>query len=303
MSATGQELKFSGRVVDKRGNAISSALVETVDSLEIMRCGANGVFHFNVSLDSIEYIVVSRPGFDTKEVQLPANPKDSIIVVLSAAVNQLGRATISAKGGHVQEMTAGKRKTTRDEGCYLSYKDEIALYLPADSLKNGTIKEIGFYIAKDGRHDSRFVAHLYRKDTITGAPGEEITDSLLVLHGSSGGEWVRADLSEKLIQIRSGVFLSMELSLSYADDYFMYEIKANHNYYAGDDSLKTVHNGQVLGLTWLEGQPTVYRRYAHNIYEHKHEDEWFKTLPLVGGHRGKQWITPMMYATYTYIER
>lgn len=299
-----KERTYFGRVTDKGNHGLANVMIETVDGLEVMQCRANGVFSFKANTDTINAIDVLCPGYDTKEVSLEDIGNDSLFIVLTKSNNYLGGATVSAKGGKTEEEVVGVNRGGHSHGCYFSYKDELAVFLKVDSQKNAVIKEVGAYITKEGHPETKFLLHVYRKDSATGAPGDEITDTLLQMQARKGNEWIRADISDRLIQVNGGVFISVEWILGNDNDYFMYPIKDAKNYYAGDDSFKTVFNGQVLGLSWEDGgQPIVYKRYAHNIYDHHNEDVWFKNPPLRGGHKGREWITPMLYYKYSWKDK
>ena len=304
LPALSRDRFIHGRVTDNNQHALATAVIRAEDRKEIFFCDAQGYFRFRANTDSIDAFLISSPGYDTKELIVDDLPEDSVFVTLQKTITVLKSTTIAAKGGELKEVTSGIAHGGHNASCYMEFKDEIAIYLPADESRNGIIKEIGAYITKEGAKDTKFLMHVYRRDTATGAPGEEITDSMLVLNARHGNEWVTADLSDKFIQVKGGVFVSVEWSLNYSSNYFTWDIKGASNYYSGDDSLRTVYNGQVLGLAWGSSRrPIVYRRYAHNIYEHKNEDQWFLTYPLMGGRRFKEWITPMIHLTYTYFEK
>ena len=87
------------------------------------------------------------------------------------------------------------------------------------------------------------------------------------------------------------------------NNYFPVDIpKGYANYYSGEDSLRTVCNGQVLGLAWQQGQSRVYRRYASERDGKGTPGLWHLTLPHKGGHKGQDWMAPMVYYTYSYVD-
>lgn len=296
---------FFGRIVDKGNSGIPNAVLEAEDRNEVYYCNAKGYFRFTANTDSIDAFIVFSPGYDKKEVMVDDMPRDSIFIVIEKSNTLLKGATVAAKGGEMREKISGISNGGHSYGCYFEFKDEIAVFLKADSNNHGLLKEIGAYITKDGAKTAKFILHVYSKDSATGAPGEDITDSLLAVNARKGDEWVTADLGDKLIQVKGGLFVSVEWTLGYENDFYTWDLKSpSTNYYAGDDSLRTVYNGQVLGLTWGNNElPIVYRKYAHNIYEHTNADKWFLTRPLRGGRRFNSWITPMIYLSYTYFEK
>ena len=303
--ATCKEKLVFGRVVNASGVGISNASLQAEDRREIFYCNNKGIFSFRVNTDSIEAFWVISLGYEREEVFVDDMGKDSVIIQLKKSNTVLKEAGVSAKAGRMREGIAGSGKSAHGEGCYLTTKDEIALFFKTDSDRNATLREVNVYITKEGAHSSKFLVHVYARDTLTGGPGEELTDTLLALQARRGNEWVSADLSDKWIPVHGGVYVSVEWVPGYGNDYIPWPVNGN-NYYSGEDSLKGFYNGQVLGLTWIAGpKPIVYRRYARDVFEKdkKNAGKWYLTPPHSGGHRMGQWITPMIYFSYTYLDR
>ncbi|MBC7554492.1 MAG: hypothetical protein H7257_10980 [Taibaiella sp.] len=294
---------FSGKVTDINKKGIAYASLKAVERNEVFYCDGSGKFNFRADTDSIDLLSVTSQGFEAKELETESLSKDSIIIELDRSSRHLKEASIKADGGKIKVDRAGNDKSSHSAGCFLTYKDEIAVYLKIEQEKNAVLKSIAAYITKDGLPATKFLMHVYIKDSATGGPGEEITDSLLVVHGRKGNEWITADLSERILQVKDGIFVSVEWASGYGNDYFPIPLKNATNYYSGNDSLREVFNGQVVGLNWQSGQPQVYRRYARDIYENNNSGKWFLTKPLRGGHKLGLWICPMIYCTYTYLER
>ena len=294
---------FFGRIVNKDNKGIPNSFVKVEKANQTYLCDSKGEFYFKADIAADDSFSFYGQGFDKTTIELDVLPEDSIIVELQKKSNRLQEAVVGAHGGHKREAIAGAGRTGHDAGCYLTFKDEIALFLPVDSLRNGLLNEVNVFITKNGEAvTNKFIVHIYERDS-TGAPGEEVTDSTLVLSARKGNEWVSADLTNKKIQVKGGLFVSVEWVVGYKNDGYPWLINGASNYYAGNDSLRTFYNGQVLGLTWLHDvKPVVYRRYARTTFENTAPDKWFLTPPLVGGRKRNECITPMMYFTYTYVE-
>ena len=298
-----KDRRFYGRVINGAGDGIPNATLQAKDRNEVFYCNSKGIFSFRANTDSIDAFWVICLGYEKEAVFVEDMATDSIFITLQKSNTYLRSASISAKGRRQHESIAGSGKSAHGSGCYLTIHDEIALFLETDAALNATLKEVNVYVTKEGASTNKFLLRVYKKDTVTGGPGEEITDTILILNADRGKEWVGADLSEKLIPVHGGVFVSVTWIAGYGNDDIPWPLKEN-NYYSGEDSLRLFFNGPVLGLTWLAGpQPVVYRRYARNIYENSDEGKWYRTPPHNGGHRLGQWITPMIYLTYTYLER
>jgi hypothetical protein len=303
--ATAASRRFFGRISDKTGNGIPGAHIKVDEHPEVFYCNANGVFSFSYNAGPDDLFVIGSQGFENKEIFASDLIKDSIFIVLDRSITRLAGAGISAKNGRLLKGVSGCDRNSHSASAYMSMYDEIALFCPVDKARNAILKEVGAYVTKEGAVRNQFKLHLYLRDSATGAPGEEITDTMLYMAARKGNEWVTVDLSNFLIQVKNGLFLSMEWIPGATNDYFSWEHRDwKDNYYAGNDSLRTAYHGQVLGMAWDgNDKPVVYRRYATNKYIHKDEDKWFRTNPLKGGRRLGQWICPMLFISYTYLEK
>ena len=294
---------FYGRIITESGKGISMAAVESKDHRYHFQANTNGVFNFKAEVDSVDFFIFSGQGYESKDFLVEDLPDDSIIIELKKKKNVLPTAGVTAKGNKTKRATSGIDRGGMSTGCYLNIYDEIAIYLPAEKTKQGTLNEVGAFIGKGGVASNEFRFHVYARDTTTNAPGEEITDSIVMVHAKKGNEWVSADLTDKFIQIRGGVFVSVEWVIGERNEFLAFDIPNwRTNHYSGEDSLRQSFNGQVLGLDWQDHPAIVYRRYASHKFAHKDEEKWYLTLPLKGGRKGNSTIAPMIYYTYTYID-
>lgn len=296
---------FYGRIKDRSGQGIAGARINVDEKTDVFYCNNSGVFSFNFDGGPEDMLIFSSQGYNKKDAFTDDLPKDSIFITLERSNTQLSVAGVSTKNGKILTEFSGCDNRSHNASSYMSMYDEIALYCPVDSTKNAVLNEIGGYITREGSPDNEFKMHIYRKDAKTGEPGEEITDTLLTMNGRKGNEWVTADVSNFLIQVKEGLFISMEWIPGRMNNYFAWKLRDwRENYYSGQDSIRGSYQGQVLGLAWAGSKkPIVYRRYASNKYDHKDEDKWFRVEPLKGGHRGNQWICPMMYLSYNYMDK
>ena len=178
----------------------------------------------------------------------------------------------------------GKKKLKPFGVCTETYGGESAIYLEADSTKHGYLKEVFVYITKDGLPDTKFRIHVYNVDT-NDLPGRDITDSNVIVHGTTGNEWVSADLSARHIPIKGGIFISVEWIADRGNDP---TLLTKHKY-SEDEKF----NGQVVAFTqgYWQRQSLLYVRNAIK------NGEW-RYLALAGS--AKNILNMMVYATYVY---
>jgi hypothetical protein len=195
-----QQRSFYGRVLDHRLNGIPFAVVEAKDRHEGVYTDENGIFSFRANSDTIKTLVFSCMGYDTKEVDVAEMPRDSIIIALKQKVNQLKEVQIVP--GKDQLRTLGRKKPKHIGDCYRSYGAETAIFLKPESNKSGFLKDILVFITNEGAYNTKFRMHVYEWDSISNLPGRELTDSNLIMQASHGNEWVKADVSSKVIPCR-----------------------------------------------------------------------------------------------------
>ncbi|NDC43351.1 MAG: hypothetical protein EBZ77_17680, partial [Chitinophagia bacterium] len=226
---------FYGRLVTPAGNGVAG-YVASKDRKYVFPTRPDGVFSFRANEDSIDYMVFAAPNYDPKEFLVEDLPEDSIIIELPKHKMVLDEALVKGNGKAVKTAYSGINSGHPATGCYLNIYDELAIYLPAEKGKHGMMGEIGIYIMKEGVITNDFQLHVYNRDSASGGPGEEITDSALVVHARKGGEWVTADLTQKYIPVHEGIFLTVEWLVGTRNDYYPRAIPpTSPNYYAGDD--------------------------------------------------------------------
>ncbi len=277
-----QERPFYGRVIDKDTRmGIPFCIVKVKDRNEGVYTDENGRFSFSANADSARTFIFYCLGYTKLELKATDFTNDTLLVSLHKEFSSLKEVVISDKEGKSKSAWIGKRKSKHVGDCYQKYGEEDAAFLKADKAKKGFLKEVYIYITDEGIPDSKFRVHIYTKDSATNLPAEELTDSNLIVHATTGNEWVKADLSDKRIAVNDGVFVSVEW------------IGGHGNNDKGMQSVKHTevdgHNGQVMGLTrntWKKnGIKYMYHRDAFDT-------QWrFNYSPL---------LCPMIYAKYAW---
>lgn len=283
-----QSRKFYGKVVDVNKKGIPFVLVQLKDKNQGFYCNENGGFAFNLNMDTVKTIVFYCIGYKKHEINVAALSKDSIVIELEEENVNLKEVIVTDKGDkkRIRHGILGKKninnKVQGERGAaYGSLGYEDAIFLKADSNRNGVFEKIFVYVTDEGMPTSKFRVHVYNQDNIdpkTTMPGEDIIDSNVIVQANKGNEWVKVDLSSRRIPIKSGVFISVE-------------------WIGGNAEWKTKYGGraygQVMGVTegyWKRGFITVGRTAF--------DRQW-----VVDAHpvfSKKNLLNYMIYATYTY---
>ena len=276
---------FSGKVIDKeKKTGIPYCVVKAKDRNEGVYTDENGKFSFTSNTDSVKAFIFYCLGYARHEISIAQFPQDSITVELDKEYTNLKETVVVADKGKIRHKILGRKKAKHVSDCYQKYGEEDAVFLHADHLKNGILKQIFVYITNEGIPDTKFRIHVYEKDPVTNMPARELTDSNLIVHANNGNEWVMADLGDKRIHIGAGVFISVEWIAGHGNNGAALQ--------SSKHAVVTSHNGQVLGLQRNYGVPYMYHRYP---FRTDWKSNWDIDLNPA--------LCPMIYGTYTYTRK
>ncbi len=280
LNSFSQERHFFGKVVDKdKKTGIPFCVVKAKDRNEGVYTDENGRFSFTSNTDSVKAFIFYSLGYGRREVACAEFPNDSITVELQKEYTNLKEVVVVPDGK--RRKILGKKKARHMSDCYQKYGEENAVFLRADHLNNGYLKELFVYITDEGIPDTKFRMHVYEKDPVTNMPGTELTDSNLIVHANRGNEWVKADLGNKRIPVGGGVYISVEWIAGHGNNVASMQ-SAKHTEVTG-------HNGQVMGLQRNYGVAYMYHRYPFHT-------EWISNWDA----NLNPALCPMIYGTYTY---
>jgi hypothetical protein len=288
-SSFAQQKTFLGRVIDKESKeGVPYCVVKVKDRNEGVYTDENGRFAFTANRDSEQLFIFYCMGYGRQEIAGSQFGTDSLIIALQKEVSALKEVVIKDVSWKGRSGYIGKKKSKHTGDCYQTYGEEIAVYLKRDKRKTGILKEVSVYITDEGAPDSKFRIHIYGKDSVTNLPAQELTDSNLIVHGTTGNEWVKVDFSNKRIPVKDGVFISVEWIAGHGNT---------------DSTLQSAKhaevrnlNGQVLGLTrnsW-KGKGSVKYVYHKNPFS----NDWSVTFP----HAYSPILCPMIYGKYIYYK-
>ncbi len=283
LNAFSQERVFSGKVVDKDKRGIPFCVVKAKDRNEGVYTDENGRFSFTSNTDSVKAFIFYSLGYAKREVPTAGFPNDTMTIELEKEYTTLKEAVIVADG-KLRHKLLGRKKQKHIGDCYQKYGEEDAVFLRADKLNFGTLKDVSVYITNEGVPDTKFRIHVYEKDPVTNLPGKELTDSNLVVHANAGNEWVKADLSNKRIPVGEGLFISVEWIAGHGNN--------DASLQSSKHTAVTNHNGQVLGLTRNYGVPYMFHRSPFHT-------DWGTTW----GNNFNPMLCPMISGTYTYVKK
>ena len=271
-----------GTVKGEDGKAVEFCNIRALNASYATTSNEHGEFSLVYDTDSCNLLLFSRPGYESKKLKINAG---EMLVVLHPRVNKLKEVVVvPGAEGKIAHGIMGKKHLKPFGICTAETGQERAIYLAADSTRNGELESVFFYITNEGIPTSRFRIHVYDIDTGY-MPGNDLLDSVVILHASSGDEWVSANISSRHIPTGRGRFISMEWITGYGNNPELVDIPRFKGL------LKC--NGQVMSFT------ESYYKKGSLLYS-KGKNGWRYSAARGSSH--KNILNPMVYATYTYVK-
>ena len=276
-----KEHSVFGIVVTTNGKPVDCCIIKVVNQNISASSNARGEFSLTYDDHLSDSLIFYRLGFEARQIFISA---DTLKVILKSTVNNLDEVIVSSRHkGRTRHGVMGKSNLEPFGICTRQIGNESAIFLQANLKRHGQLEKIFFYITNEGIPGSRFRVHVYDIDTAY-LPGNDLLDSVVILHANEGNEWVSVDISSRHITVGRGVFVSMEWISGYGNSEALLTAK---NYPVGD------FNGQVLSFTHgYHKQGSLY--YVRRNKQSKWDYLW------TGGSFAKWVLNPMIYATYTY---
>ena len=297
----GHEKTCKGIVIDKNHHALPFAIIET-DHSDGLVCDSSGRFSFRYNPDSLQYIVVQRRGYEDRKLLTKDLGDDSITVELDRENIKLNEVTIVGTKKRIKEGVLGKRKLSNNGSAYMSYGDELAIYLEnKHQHRNQYLKCIYIYITDEGLPATKFKVHVYGSDSATGNPLNELSKKEIIVHGTKGNEWLKVDVHEQAIPVKDGIFVSVEWTGGYGNDTRDIDIEHPTTYWDGGAGFRRYPehhtiNGAVLALTWKYGiRPLTYQRSKSG-----NKNQWHCVNMPTPGTKMVHGINPMIYCKYSF---
>ena len=127
-----------------------------------------------------------------------------------------------------------------------SIKDnyEVALYMPNNEKGEGIIKNVGFFITKNGKPKTPFRVRIY---AMNDKPTDDLLNMNVIITAKKGEKWLILDVSQYNISIpENGFVVSMEYLFSNNKEYI-------HEFTVFDKNTNTkekrISYGQQIGVT------------------------------------------------------
>jgi hypothetical protein len=180
---------------------------------------------------------------------------------------------IEIKGLKQHLETWGNHRWISSGSFYLdTHGQQTALFIKNEKRCVGNLISSSFYLSKKGNTDAPFRVHVYRPDSITGKPGEEMLPEMIVIKPGSGKGWYKVNLSKYRITLPStGIYIAIEGIFP-----------GDYDAYYTDESMNSSNNeneppDEFEGETISYGQQIGYSGGSENNTWHYSIDRtWFQ---------------------------
>lgn len=249
---------------------------------------------FEIKFNEIELasnnIVVSSIGFE-KKIMEPDSliNKPEIIILLKERTVLLDDVTVSTIRPTKKEKKWGNTSRWNKGSLYLdTHGQQIALFVDNKKEEKGYIKNVSYFLSKDGNVEAPFRVRIMEVDTLNNdAPGKDLISDILVVQPPEDSDgWYDVDLTEYNIKIpEEGFFLGLQGI--YPNDFSSFE---NNSELV--DKLPTppkkqyiprsIHYGQGIGHSGKKGVETWHYSLSHEWFQMEKNNYNVKITTLVG---------------------
>ena len=148
---------------------------------------------------------------------------------------------------------------------------QTALFVNNKKKKKGTISSVSFYLSRKGNTNSPFRVRIYKRETLSAQPGEDLLKEVIIAKPDVKGGWYRIDLSQFHIEApKDGFFVAIEGIFPY--DYLQED--AGFNDFSDNDGFvpNSISYGQRLGYSKKNGKDTWHYSLAHTWFQLKEQN-------------------------------
>jgi hypothetical protein len=187
-------------------------------------------------------------------------------------IEMQGFEVIGAKG---KTERLGNHRLFSQGSFYLdTHGQQTALYIENEEKSAGSLLSVSVYLSKKGNTDAPFRIHVYRRDSITGKPCDELLPEMVILKPNKGKGWYDVNLSRfKIYFPENGLFVAIE-GVFPGDYNFTYDNDSQASENSNDDSDddfegETISYGQQIGYSGGSNNRTWHYSFDGNWFQLK----------------------------------
>lgn len=244
ISQTAFAQKINGKVVSEKNNlGIPFASISYSNHSKGICADSTGKFEIEDAFSPNDSLTISCVGYFQTKFALSEASKLKIFALQEKTINL---PEISVKKRDVITQLKGSQTNKTNTILLSRIKDnyEVALYIPNDDKSEGIIKNVGFFITKNGKPKTPFRVRIY---AMNDKPTNDLLNTNIIINAKKGGKWLILDVSRYNISIpENGFVVSMEYLFSnnkkYIHEYTIFDKKTH-------TKEKRISYGQQIGIT------------------------------------------------------
>ncbi len=261
-----QTVDYRGKITDKMtGKVLPFSSIEVFALEKGVLANDNGEFILSMPANSRkDTIECSFLGYKRKKLVLNDLSDTSInIIPLEKESYVLNEVSVRPKYMITKKLGVVVRKN-KGNWHLGNPGDQHAILIKNPFNKKGFLKNVSFYITKNGFSKAPFRVRIYSYDTLNNKPGEDLLNTSLIVSYNKTKGWFTIDMSQYNIEFpEKGLFVAMEWILT-SEDYYYYTTMT-----LGEAEKQDVRcYGQTIGLTSKAVEILYWRRYLGTDWYH-----------------------------------
>jgi len=253
-----QQIDISGIIKDSQTNKIIPfSTVELMKKKIGVAANYQGKFSIQLPYDCMnDTLIISSLGYEITHIiikSLKSNFSNVSILLDPMAysleeVEIIGIPSGKYRLGNYEDTKKGYGGWMIDKKC------QIAVFMDCKKFRNARIVNASFFISrKTGKPETPFRVRVYKIDSKSGNPGDDLLHESIIVHGSHRGGWLTVDLSKyNLAAPSKGYFIAMEWIDSGEQYYYQTYINPLGKYVTNYGPMLSSSKTISTANTWLK---------------------------------------------------
>ena len=270
--------KIQGIIAEaESASPVSYATISIPNTLTGCISDINGLFELELKQENLEdTLTFSSMGYERKFIPVKEfiQYKDKV-VYLKEITYEIPPAHVSSR--NFKKIIMGNGKGISRGSLYMDTNgQQAALWVENGGNYDGKILSLNYFLSSKGNTNAPFRVRLYRIDTITGEPGDDLINDILVVKPDVKKGWYNVDIRRYDIRVpENGFFIAMEgvfpndYDFYVGDNYFVDLTAGDQVEYEEDDQNPEITYGQRLGYTRS-------KKDKNNTWHYSLSHTWFQ---------------------------
>lgn len=278
--------RIEGIVQDKDDkNPISYTSIEIKGKAKGTIADLNGNYEIQINESNFDdTLVFSSIGYHKQLIPIKTILQSTpSLIFLTQKITDLPTSTIYAR--NFKNTTLGNTKNRSIGSIYMdTHGQQTAIYIENSTQLEGELKSINYYLCKEGNTEAPFRIRIYEMDTLTGKPGNDLLEEILIIKPTIKKGWYSVDISKYHIKLsENGLFVAFQGIFPNDYDFYIQGsdfistnedlIDENNTEEINSDNLPSVISyGQRIGYTRSKNNNTWHYSLSHTWFQLKKQN-------------------------------